>query len=62
MNFNQIVKKYTELTNFKANSVGAESYCESAEQAFRNIGNNDANEKDNSIEPVVAKPHCNEKE
>ena len=31
-------------------------------ETFRNIGHNDTNEKDDSIQPVVAKNECNDEE
>jgi len=36
------------------------SYGESAEKSFRYVGDYDSNEKDDSIQPVVAERHCDD--
>jgi len=38
------------------------TYSESAEKSFRNVGDDDADEEDDGVEPVVVERQCDEKE
>jgi len=42
---------------YRSKDTAGVSYGDSAEKAFRDIGDDDANEKDDGVQPVVTKHH-----